>query len=348
MARERAYKNAGVDIDAQARFIKMLKERVEQAWPDSAEAIGSFAGGGQIPEQAKMYKGAADGTGTKIMLAAMLERFAGIGKDAVAMSAGDAYVSGAKPAAIYDILDVAHLQPDIHIRIIDSIIGACQLASCRLLGGETAELPGLFRYRWGVNLNTFVIAFDAHRAETEPINPGQCVYGWRSDGPASNGFSLIRKVFDLNGRPSRARTLLARYWPRLGETLADSLLRPTPIWIPQIEIQRTSRAVVFCGHAHITGGGMIENIPRILPTNCKVVIDRGNWRRPPIFSLIQQRGNIPPEEMDRVFNQGIMIVSIVSDDGLQPDTPNAVLLGQVEARQADEPQVRLIGQHCDE
>jgi len=343
------YRTAGVDIDAGELFARMIKERVEKAWPGAGKEIGGFAGGGAIPVGARRIIGSSDGTGTKAILAAAMGMFDGLGQDAVAMSAVDSYVSGARPLYLLDVLDVAHLDPKLHIKIIESIIRGCLLSGCRLIGGETAELPGMFKSGWMVNLNTSVIAFPDADLAFAPVRPGQLVYGWPSYGPASNGFSLIRRVFNLGGDYEKPSKNLRPPWPELGGiSLADALLRPTPIWIGKIEAQR-KRGVKFSGHAHITGGGLPGNVPRILPESFKVIIKRDRWARPPIFPLIQKQGQVPAGDMDRTFNQGIMVVSIVDqNDGLEINNSEAILIGEVAARESDEPQVELQGNYRDE
>lgn len=336
------YKAAGVDIKAADRFVAMIKERVAKAWPEAAAEIGGFAGGGKIPFNAKRLVASTDGPGTKIILAAMIEDFSGIGQDVVAMSAVDTYVSGQRPTYLLDSLKVAKLNPELHIEIIKSIIKGCKQAGCVLVGGETAEMPDLFRYNWMVDVDTFVIGFSDPELSFIEVKPGQKVWGWPSYGPGSNGFSLLRKVFKLKEAPSKVRKRLERSWPELGgRTLAEVLLKPTPIWILAIE-QKRRHGVKFAGHAHITGGGMPGNIPRILPGNCKIIIDRSSWPRPPIFRLTQELGNVPDKDMDRTFNQGIMVVSIVAEGDIgQPS------IGQVERRQGNEPQVEFIGKYND-
>lgn len=342
------YKAAGVDLDAADRFEDMIKERVAATWPDTGGEIGGFAGGGPIPPGATHLKGSTDGTGTKAILAALLGKFDGLGQDAVAMSAVDMYVSGNRPTYLLDTLDVGHLDPDLHIAVIESVIRGCQRAGCKLIGGETAELPDLFRHPWMVNVNAHAIGFPAEELKFGTVKSGQAVYGWASHGPGSNGFSLLRKVFKLKDEPARARRRLLREYDELGTLpLHSALLAPTEIWIQEIERQRKA-GVRFCGHAHITGSGMPGNIPRILPPDCKVVIDRSRWGRPLIFRLTQEMGHVSEAEMDRVFNQGVQVVSIVSQD-----SPSVVqdrfahMIGTVESRTDDEPQVVFTGKHSD-
>lgn len=348
MAQEAStYKAAGVDRNAADRFEDMIKERVAATWPDSGGEIGGFAGGGPIPNGACHFMASTDGTGTKAILAALLGKFDGLGQDAVAMAAVDLYASGCYPRYLLDTLDVAHLDPDLHIGIIDSVIGGCLRAGCKLIGGETAELPDLFRHSWMVNVNADAIGFRSYDLTYSPVRPGQAVYGWPSHGPGANGFSLLRKVFRLKDEPARARRRLQRTYAELvTQTLGDALLKPTEIWIQEMEQQRRA-GVKFCGHAHITGSGMPGNIPRILPADCKVVIDRSSWGRPLIFRLTQQVGHVSDDEMDRTFNQGVQVVSVVSPDGKPVQDRFAHRIGTVESRTGDEPQVVLTGKYRD-
>ncbi len=343
------YEAAGVNIDEGNSFSDLIKERVKKAWPEVAGEIGGFAGGGPIPTNAKRIEGSTDGTGTVALLAALVKKYDTIGFNAVAMGAVDTYVAGFQPAYLWDTLNVGRLIKEEHIEIIDSIIAACKRAGCKLSGGETAELPDMHRYPWVFNLDVAVVGFPIPDFEYVPVRPGQKLYGWPSFGPGSNGFSLLRKVHSLkivedfwfhirqafgmrNKSIDRVIENMQKPRPELfGKTLADALLVPTPIWIPEIEAQR-KRGVKFAGHAHITGEGMPGNIPRILPNEYRVVIDRSFWERPAIFRYTQEVGKISQAEMDRTFNQGIMVVSIVDSDGPEPDDPNIYEIGQVEKR----------------
>ncbi len=361
------YEKAGVNISAGNYYARLIKERIDKAWPDFADQIGGFAGGGPIPANATGVKGCTDGAGTKPKLAALADMLEVVGQDAVAMSAVDAYVAGAFPAYLLDTISIGHLRPEYHIRIIDGIIAGCKAAGSILIGGETAELPGIFKYPWMFLVDTAVIAFPSPELAYAPMKAGQKVYGWMSGSPAANGLSLMRRGFKLDGSdsvswirrlfgadedPDVARKRLQQSWPELGgQTLAQAILQPTPIYIQQIEAERQA-GVKFSGHAHITGGGLVENIPRILPPDLKVVIHRKTWNRPPIFPLIQRVGNVPPDDMDRTFNQGVMMVSVVSDEGEPLSTgkigPDKIsLIGEVMPRDGIEAQVELLGSYAD-
>lgn len=362
------YTKAGVSISAGNQFAGMVKERITTAWPEYADQIGGFAGGGSIPSGALKVKGCCDGAGTKPKLAALMgipSMVRAVGQDALAMSAVDAYVAGAYPTYALDTISVGHLDPDLHIEIVNGVIDGCKLAGAILIGGETAELPGIFKYPWIFLVDTAVIAFPSPDLAYVPMEAGHQVFGWMSGHPAANGLSLIRRVFELDGfsllrrifhldgSPALARKRLEHYWPELGgQTLADAILQPTPIYIQQAETLRQS-GVKFSGHAHITGGGLVENIPRILPPRLKVEIDRGSWDRPAIFRLAQRLGNVPDADMDRTFNQGIMMTSIVACGygDLREDIPGIgdvfCHIGEVVKREGNEPQVELTGDYRD-
>jgi phosphoribosylformylglycinamidine cyclo-ligase len=359
------YVDAGVNIDDGNSFGRLIKKRVRKAWPEMADEIGGFAGGGPIPSNAVRVVGSTDGTGTVALLAALVKKYDTIGFNAVAMGAVDTYIAGAKPAYLWDTLNVGHLVIEEHIQIIDSIIAACKTAGCKLSGGETAEIPDMHRYPWVFNLDVAVVGFPSPDLTYMPVCPGQKLYGWMSFGPGSNGFSLLRKVHDLKikedfwfhirqafGLKNKSidRVIENMQKPRAelyGQSLTDVLLVPTPIWIPEIEAQR-KRGVKFSGHAHITGEGMPGNIPRILPSNCMVVIDRNAWKRPAIFRYTQDIGKINQSEMDRTFNQGIMVVSIVDLSGALPNHPNCIEIGEVQNCSGCLAQVVFTGRHLEE
>ncbi len=347
MKKRITYKDAGVDIDAGNLFAKMIKERVKKAWPGMEKEIGGFAGGGPIPHKATRANGSVDGVGTKLKIASLLGKVDTVGQDAVAMSAVDMYVSGSRPLYLMDYLAVEKLRPEFHVQIIDGVIKACKMAGCILIGGETAELPGFFKYPWLFDLTTSVIGFPDPEISFVKPKKNFLVYGWPSFGPASNGFSLLRKVFDLNDESDKVRKKLERKRPNLQcSTLCDYLLEPTPIWISNMEYER-KRGVKFAGHAHITGGGMTDNIPRILPDNLKVVINRSAWLRPIIFGLAQRLGKIETEEMERTFNNGIMIISLIDPLGPHVTDGRASLIGTVEKRKKGEKQVQFDGMYFD-
>ena len=346
MTQQTAYESAGVNIDAGEHFVQLIRDRIRAAWPETAQEIGGFAGRFAFKKASLGGMAGTDGSGTVAILCALTKRWKMLGQNAAAMSVVDAYVAGARVVGLLDVLDVAKLDPETHIAIIDGLIEGCKLAGpqCRLIGGETAELPDMFAHPWMVNINTTAIG-EVHEYFSEfprDVVPGQRVFGWPSNGFGSNGFSLVRKVFDLRGDPTDALRKMEGKCPGLDIPLVDALLQPTPIWIPEIE-KEIRRGRVFQAHAHITGGGLVDNIPRVLPQNVKVVLDRSMWVRPPIFSITQDVGRIEDEEMDRVFNQGLMMVSILANESADPTCKLCQNIGTVMERSGNEPQVQFIG-----
>ncbi len=340
-----AYGSAGVDIDAGERFVQMIRALIAEAWPRAEQEIGGFAGRFTFDKPRKMGSAGVDGSGTVAILCALAKKFKVLGRNGAAMSLVDVYTAGDLPVAFLDILDVGKLDPDLHIGVIEGLIEGCKLAGpqCRLIGGETAELPDMFAHEWIVNVNTAAIGQPTKGLITDKVRAGQAVMGWPSYGFGSNGFSLLRKTYGLKGDVDETRRRLDEYWSELQGPLVDSLLVPAPIWITEIENER-ARGIKFAAHAHITGGGLVDNIPRVLPPNLKVVIDRSTIERPPIFELTQRTGSIDSKEMDRVFNQGIMMVSIIDGSGKEPTYESAGIIGEVQKREEGESQVQFTGE----
>lgn len=336
------YKGAGVDIDAGELFARMIAREVARAWPKVR--IGGFADGGTIPFGATEFKAGADGVGTKIDLARKVGMLSVIGVDAVAMTAVDLYMDGTMPTAFYDYLVVERLEPEVHIEIIQGVITGCLDANCYLAGGETAEHPGVGLPRGYIDIGGFCVGFPSPELQLNPranIRPGMRLWGWLSEGLGSNGYSLARKALKLrDDRPYRIQARLERYYPDIG-ILANALLEPTAIHIRNIEEQRRN-GVKFLGHAHITGGGLVGNIPRILPENCVASIEGGSWPPPPIFRFIQDKGNVALAEMRRTFNLGLQVVSVTSED-VVIEHPMCRPIGSIRERQGDEPQVEFKG-----
>jgi len=339
------YEAAGVNIEAGNSFTREIKRLIEEAWPEMKGRVGSFAGLADLPEGAKQFAASVDGTGTKILLAAMVKNFSAIGQDAAAMGVLDTYVDGCLPRFVLDTLNLESLDEELHIEIIKSLIAACQLVGATLIGGETAELPGTFRHKWGMTFDITSIGFPIPDFSYVPVRPGQLIYGRPSNGVGANGFSLVRKVFGLDERPSRARKKLERSRPEFdGASLADVLLEPVPIYIPECEQQRLL-GTKFAAHINVTGGGLRDNIPRKLPQDCKALIRRDKWTRPRIFSVIEQLGNVSEEQMLKTFNNGVMLASFV--EGQMTDV-NSFEIGEIVARKGNEPQVEFVGNFVDE
>lgn len=303
------YKDAGVDIDAGNQFVDQIKPFVKETnRPEVLTDIGGF--GGLFSLNSSKYKrptlvAATDGVGTKLKLAFMLNQHDTVGIDLVAMCVNDIIVQGAEPLFFLDYLATAKLKPAQAVEVVKGIAEGCKQANCALLGGETAEMPGMYSaeeydlagFSVGVVDNDKII-------DGSTITKGDQIIGISSTGLHSNGFSLARKVFldtmglDLDSQPND-----------LDQPLGAELLTPTRIYVKSI--LNLLRDFNLKGIAHITGGGLLENIPRILPQQCKAVIKRNSWEKPAIFEMLRKGGNIAEEEMYRTFNYGIGMTLVV-------------------------------------
>jgi phosphoribosylformylglycinamidine cyclo-ligase len=338
------YKDAGVDIDAGNRFVDMIKPLVKQtARPEVLTDIGGF--GGLFSLNSSKYKRPAlvsstDGVGTKLKLAFMMDKHDTVGIDLVAMCVNDIIVQGAEPLFFLDYLATGKLAPEKAVEIVKGIANGCKQANCALLGGETAEMPGMYTdgeydlagFSVGVVDNNEII-------DGSSITKGDRIIGISSSGLHSNGYSLARKVFleamnlNLNETPND-----------LNQTLGEELLTPTRIYVKSI--LNLMRDFTIKGVAHITGGGLLENLPRVLPKKCKAIIDRNSWEKPAIFEMLREGGNIPEEEMYRTFNYGIGMVIVVPDNEVEDIIgrlagleEKAYLIGEI--KQATAPSVVL-------
>jgi len=306
------YKNAGVDIDAGNEFVRRIRALVRSTFrPEVLTDIGGF--GGLFRFDPKKYKdpvlvSGTDGVGTKLKIASLLGRHDTVGVDLVAMCVNDVAVCGAEPLFFLDYLAVGKLAVGQAETIIAGIVEGCRQAGCALIGGETAEMPGFYP-DGEYDLAGFAVGVvERDRLiDGSRVRPGDVVIGLASTGLHSNGYSLARRVL-----LEQAKMTLKEQVPRQSETLGEILLRPTRIYV------RTIRALVEAGEiraiAHITGGGLTENLPRVLPEGCQAVITRKAWTPPPIFGLIQSRGHVGDDEMFRVFNMGAGLVLVVPPD----------------------------------
>lgn len=304
------YKQAGVDIDRQNRFIDVIKPMIKSTFgPEVLGGIGGFAG--LFRFDASNFKdpilvSSTDGVGTKLKIAAMADKHDGVGIDLVAMVVNDLIVEGAHPLFFLDYLATGKLDPDKAKGIIASIAGGCKEAGCALIGGETAEMPGFYRddeydlAGFGVG----VVDADNH-IDGARIALNDVIIGINSSGLHSNGFSLVRKVFF-----DKARMGLDAHVEELGKPLGEELLTPTRIYAKSI--LNLLRDFKIKGIAHITGGGFLDNIPRILPDRVCANIDRSTWEIPPIFRIIREMGDIEDLEMFRTFNMGIGMILVVA------------------------------------
>lgn len=303
---ELSYAAAGVSIDAGDELVEKIKPAAKRTLIPGV--LGSIGGFGALFEIGKDYKNpvlvsGTDGVGTKLMLAFALNRHDTVGQDLVAMSVNDILVQGAKSLFFLDYYGCGKLDVPTATRVVTGIAKGCELAGCALIGGETAEMPGMYP-EGEYDLAGFAVGIveKDEIIDGKSITAGDVVLGLASSGPHSNGFSLIRKVVEVSGTS----------WdmPFDGATLADRALEPTRIYVKQT--LAVMKQVKIKGMAHITGGGLLENIPRVLPEDTQCVIEANSWKRPAIFDWLEKTGNIDHHEMHRVFNNGIGMAVIVS------------------------------------
>jgi phosphoribosylformylglycinamidine cyclo-ligase len=306
------YAAAGVNIDAGNRAVDLMRSAVQSTYgPEVLAGIGAFGGlfdaAGLKALPAPVLVASTDGVGTKVKLAAQAGRYAGIGHDIVNHCIDDILVQGAQPLFFLDYIASARLDPEQVAAVVGGMAAACREAGCALLGGETAEMPGVYAPGEFDVAGTIVGVVDrAHLLPRPDVRPGDVLLGLRSSGPHTNGYSLIRQIF--------RDTPLDTVFPELGRPLADALLAPHRSYLPLLrtEIQNPQSAIKAL--AHLTGGGFIENLPRVLPSGVGAVIHTGRWPVPPLFQLIQQRGPVSTAEMHRVFNMGIGLVVILAPE----------------------------------
>ncbi len=307
MEKKLTYKEAGVDIDKGEELSQWIKKKILPLTPPEVlSKIGLFSGLYSLNKDA--YKqpvlvATTDSVGTKLKIAQTAHRHDTVGIDLVAMCINDLLAQGAKPLFFLDCLSMGKLSLDTGKKIISGVIEGCRRAGCALLGGETAEVPSFYK-QGEYDLVGFAVGIveKDEAISGSKIKPGDKILGLSSSGLHSNGFSLVRKILFTKGKS-------------LSPSLLSELLKPTRIYTSQIMALLSHFKIK--GIAHITGGGMLRNIPRILPFNCKAHIYRGSWEVPSIFSLLQEKGKVSNGEMFKVFNMGIGMVLIVSPEDAQ-------------------------------
>ena len=338
-----SYRDAGVDIDAGDQLVENIKPFAKRTM--RPEVLGDLGGFGALVEISKKYKepvlvSGTDGVGTKLKLAFDWNRHDTVGIDLVAMSVNDILVQGAEPLFFLDYFACGKLDVPQATDVIKGIAAGCEQAGCALIGGETAEMPGMYPvgeydlagFAVGVVEKTQVIT-------GRDIVPGDVVLGLKSNGVHSNGYSLVRKILD------RAQPELDAEFDN-GKTLRDAIIAPTRIYVKPLLALMQQLPVK--GMAHITGGGITENTPRVLPANVVAQLDAGSWALPKLFQWLQAEGQVDAQEMYRTFNCGVGMVVIVAAD--QADAATALLqaegetvyrLGQIRPRQGDEHQTQI-------
>jgi len=340
------YAEAGVDIDKGNDFVKAIKPLVSATFNRGVMTdIGGF--GGLFALGSDRYKdpvlvSSTDGVGTKLAVAQLCGKHDTIGIDLVAMCVNDVVVSGAKPLFFLDYFSIGKLDTDLAVDVVKGIAKGCRISKCSLIGGETAEMPGLYD-EGEYDLAGFVVGIAERDGiiDGTDIRVGHKVIGIASSGVHSNGYSLARKIF-FEEHGFGIDTQL----DELGCTVGEELLKPTRIYVePLLNIIKNFKVH---GLVHITGGGFFDNIPRVLPQGCKVKIESGSWAIPPVFNYMCKQGNVPPEEMFRTFNCGIGMVAFVDAD--QADDicfqlaalgETSFVIGEVVASGEGEPEVEI-------
>ena len=329
------YKQAGVNLDA----AHDIKERIKSivAPTHGAQVLGGVGGFGALYRlggyKDPVLVSSTDGVGTKLKLAIMMDRYDTIGEDLVNACVNDIIVCGAQPLFFLDYLAVAALDNDVVAALIAGMARACEQAECALIGGETAQMPGIYA-DGDFDMAGFVVgAVERDKIlDGSDIRPGDAIIGIPSNGLHTNGYSLVRHALGLDDDPSALNEVVPElaHGTTKGVTLGDALLLPHPSYVEAV------RPVlpIIKGMAHITGGGIIENIPRILPEGTSAHFDSSTWRVPPIFTLLQERALIASEEMYRVFNMGIgmaLVCDSAEVDAVLASVPDAELVGEVTA-----------------
>ncbi|MGD9948554.1 MAG: phosphoribosylformylglycinamidine cyclo-ligase [Desulfobulbus sp.] len=305
------YTEAGVDIDKGNHFVSRIKSIVSGTHRRGVLTdIGGFSGLFAIGNEDlknPVLLASTDGVGTKLSVAKLCNKHDTIGIDLVAMCVNDVIVSGAKPLFFLDYFACSSLDLDVATDVVRGIAEGCKQAQCSLIGGETAEMPGLYQ-PGDYDLAGFVVGIGDRNAliDGSDIRVGDKIIGLASSGVHSNGYSLVRKIF-FEELGKKADDVIEQF----GCTVGEELLRPTRIYVESLS--NILRRFTIHGLVHITGGGFIDNIPRILPSGCAAHIDRGSWPILPVFSYLQEQGGVSEVEMFRTFNMGIGMMAVVPE-----------------------------------
>ena len=339
-----SYKDAGVDIDAGNALIERIKGVAKStSRPEVMGGLGGFGALCRIPEGYKkpVLVSGTDGVGTKLRLAMDLGKHDTIGIDLVAMCVNDLIVAGAEPLYFLDYYATGKLNVDIAVDVVTGIGNGCALAGAALVGGETAEMPGMYEGE-DYDLAGFCtgVVEEDDIIDGSAVKSGDTLIGLASSGPHSNGYSLIRKIIEVRGADVTQDLD--------GQPLSDALMAPTKIYVKSLlKLIKSSQVNAL---SHITGGGLLENIPRVLPENTKAVIDTQSWKLPAVFNWLQEQGNVENTEMYRTFNCGVgMIICVPAEKAeealqiLANEGESAWVIGSIADAAAGEEQVELVG-----
>lgn len=341
-----SYKDAGVDIDAGNALVDRIKGVAKRTRrPEVMAGLGGFGALFELPQGYKqpVLVSGTDGVGTKLRLAMDLNKHDSIGIDLVAMCVNDLVVAGAEPLFFLDYYATGKLNVDVAAAVVDGIGTGCEQAGASLVGGETAEMPGMYEGE-DYDLAGFCvgIAEKEDLIDGSKVAAGDKLIALASSGPHSNGYSLVRKIIEVSQADLSADLD--------GQPLADALMAPTKIYVKStLKLISTSDVHAL---SHITGGGFQENIPRVLPDNCKAVIDSNSWQWPAVFNWLQENGNVETAEMYRTFNCGVgMIIALPEDKAdaavalLNAEGEHAWIIGDIQPQGEGEAQVQFTGKH---
>ncbi len=333
------YADSGVDIDKANTFVNTIKKLARDT-PRSGvmDEIGGFGGLYALNianTENPVLVSATDGVGTKLKIASMMQKHDTVGIDLVAMCVNDIIVQGARPLFFLDYLSMGKLNTSIATQVIEGVVKGCKKAGCSLIGGETAEMPGFYAEN-EYDLAGFAVGLvdDKKIIDGSDIRVGHMLIDIPSSGLHSNGYSLVRKIcFDL------LKLDIDSYVPELGRAIGEELLIPTRIYSETI--QKLIRDLPIHGLAHITGGGIVENVVRVIPSACSIILHNGSWDVPPIFNYLREAGNISEGEMMRTFNNGVGMVAIVPEKcvpdvlgRLRAMNENAYVIGEIVERKS--------------
>ncbi len=327
------YKDSGVDKEAGYKQVSLIKEFVKETYTEGVLTdVGGFAGLFQLDKEAyeePVLVSGTDGVGTKLKIAFMMDKHNTIGEDCVAMCVNDILCQGAKPLFFLDYIATGKLEPEKMAKIVEGVANGCKKGGCALIGGETAEMPGFYKEDEYDMAGFSVGVVDKKKIiDGSTIKEGDLILGLPSSGIHSNGYSLVRKILDV------ANVKLDKYIEELGSTVGEELLKPTRIYTtPVYELVQKFN---IKGLSHITGGGLYENIPRVLPEGLTAILDTSKIDIPYIFNLLKKWGNIDIDEMYHTFNMGIGMVLIVDKEDsneiinfLKEKEEKAIVLGEI-------------------
>jgi phosphoribosylformylglycinamidine cyclo-ligase len=313
------YKDSGVDIDKANEAMRSIARDVRSTWGDGVlSEEGAFGGLFRVPDgySEPVLVSSTDGVGTKLLVASLAQRFDTVGRDLVNHCVNDILVQGARPLYFLDYVAAGRIEPDVVAEVVKGLAAACRENGCALIGGETAEMPGVY-HGDDFDLAGTIVGIVERKAiiDGSSIAPGDVVLAFESNGLHTNGFSLARRIaFEAAGLDVDDEI------EELGCTAADELLRVHRSYLAPVTAMM--ERVTVKGLAHVTGGGIVENLPRILPEGCAATIRRGSWPEPPVFGWLADRGQVPEAEMFRVFNMGAgMLVVVGREEAARiPDT----------------------------